>query len=133
MACVVRAAISRHQAPETGAAERETAVIWASGRCVWSYRQPNTHLVACSPARALAIKKESDGEHHFSVGHTLYNMACLHMDHGKLAASAGLMRQSLEIYELAFGPDHQLTVRRGKPPPFIFASKPRRACGATCR
>lgn len=27
--------------------------------------------------RALAIKKESDGEHHFSVGHTLYNMACL--------------------------------------------------------
>ena len=32
------------------------------------------------------------------------------MDHGKLADSAGLMRQSLEIYELAFGPDHQLTV-----------------------
>lgn len=60
--------------------------------------------------RALAIKKASDGEHHFSVGHTLYNMACLHMDHGKHAASADLMRQALAIYELSFGAEHQLTV-----------------------
>ena len=60
--------------------------------------------------RALAIKKASDGEHHFSVGHTLYNMACLHMDHGKYAASADLMRQALAIYELSFGAEHQLTV-----------------------
>jgi tetratricopeptide (TPR) repeat protein len=60
--------------------------------------------------RALAVKKQSDGEDHFSVGHTLYNMACLHMDHGKLGASAELMRQALAIYELSFGADHQLTV-----------------------
>jgi tetratricopeptide (TPR) repeat protein len=60
--------------------------------------------------RALAIKKRSDGEQHFSVGHTLYNMACLHMDHGKLGEGAELLQQSLEIYELAFGADHQLTI-----------------------
>lgn len=43
--------------------------------------------------RALEIKRSSDGVHHFSVGHTLYNMACLHMDHGKLAKAADLMQQ----------------------------------------
>jgi len=39
-----------------------------------------------------------------------YNMVCLHMDHGKLAASAGLMKASLEIYETSFGRDNQLTM-----------------------
>lgn len=43
--------------------------------------------------RALDIKRVSDGEHHFSVGHTLYNLACLHMDHGKLSDAAELMQQ----------------------------------------
>ena len=54
-------------------------------------------------ARALEIKKKSDGETHFSVGHTLYNMACLHMDHGKRRRAAHFMRESLLIYESCFG------------------------------
>ena len=37
-------------------------------------------------------------------------MACLHMDHGKLEEGAELLQQSLDIYELAFGCDHQLTI-----------------------
>ena len=60
--------------------------------------------------RALDIKKRSDGEEHFSVGHTLYNMACLHMDHGKRRKAAHYMRESVFIYESCFGKDHQLTI-----------------------
>ncbi len=48
-------------------------------------------------SRALAIKKETDGEQHFSVGHTLYNMACLHMDHGHLEEAAKLLEQACHI------------------------------------
>jgi hypothetical protein len=33
----------------------------------------------------------------------LYNMACLHMDHGKRRRAAHFMRESLLIYESCFG------------------------------
>jgi hypothetical protein len=43
------------------------------------------------------------------VGHTLYNLACLQLDNENPEAAAHFMRETLVIYEVAFGPTHQLT------------------------
>ena len=59
--------------------------------------------------RALEAKRASLGAAHFSVGHTLYNLACLQLDNENPAAAAHYMRETLAIYGVAFGPDHQLT------------------------
>jgi len=43
------------------------------------------------------------------VGHTLYNLACLQLDNENPHGAAFYMKETLAIYEVAFGPDHQLT------------------------
>ncbi len=48
--------------------------------------------------RALVAKQQSLGEQHFSVGHTLYNLACLMLDDERLPDAAGYMRRTLDIY-----------------------------------
>jgi hypothetical protein len=39
----------------------------------------------------------------------LYNLACLQLDNENTDAAAHFMRETLVIYEVAFGPSHQLT------------------------
>lgn len=68
-----------------------------------------TALVRRAYERALDAKRSSLGPDHFSVGHTLYNLACLQLDNENPEAAAHFMRETLVIYEVAFGPTHQLT------------------------
>lgn len=68
--------------------------------------------IGTSPHRyeeALRAKVESLGEAHFSVGHTLYNLACLMLDSKQIPEALEYMRRTLAIYEVAFGEKHQLT------------------------
>ena len=70
---------------------------------------PNPFAWPRAYERALDAKRSSLGPDHFSVGHTLYNLACLQLDNENPDAAAHFMRETLVIYEVAFGPDHQLT------------------------
>lgn len=52
--------------------------------------------------KSLVVKKIVLGEHHFSVGHTLYNMSCLLIDNKQYNDALVMLQSTLDVYTVQY-------------------------------
>ena len=61
--------------------------------------------------KALEIRQTSLDPDHPSVAQVLHEMAGIHAHWGRLSTAEALYKESLEIYESAFGVNHRCVAR----------------------